>query len=110
MMCLHHNGLNGILADEMVRLYSFVAIFFSKSFSLGPRKVAANYFIPLLSQTSPIHSRSTSHHRSHIDSATANSRDGPPTSTSSFSSAPKKNMSTFNYWDSKCILYCDCCI
>lgn len=54
MVALNHNGINGILADEMVRRQGLRSRNNSRidvEYSLGPGKDAANDFLPRVSQT-----------------------------------------------------------
>jgi hypothetical protein len=62
MVSLHHNGLNGILADEMVRVL-ITPICGCLNLSIGPRQNSSNDLFPLLPQKSPQHRRSTSNRR-----------------------------------------------
>ena len=48
MVSLHHNGLNGILADEMARKLLFSIFIYLTSFS-GSWQDSSNHFIPRLS-------------------------------------------------------------
>ena len=65
MASLHHNGINGILADEMV---SWCRSRDEKVCLLpGPGQDTANDFLPWISQVPPRHSRAAPHRRAQID-------------------------------------------
>ena len=51
MVFLHHNGLNGILADEMVHPDLMYTPFMTYGLHAGPRKNPAVYLLPCLPQT-----------------------------------------------------------
>lgn len=66
MISLHHNGINGILADEMVRNPN-ETLCASSTDSLGSRKDTANNLIPRIPQIPAGHRRSSSYRRPEID-------------------------------------------
>lgn len=65
MVALHHNGINGILADEMVRpsLHAPHSPDRLTQFYAGSRQDTTNDFVPRVSQAPQGPSRSASRHR-----------------------------------------------
>ena len=66
MVSLHHNGLNGILAVEMVRSDSIYIPSITYSSHAGPQENSAIYLLPCLPQTLLRHLRSLSYRRPKI--------------------------------------------
>lgn len=93
LVSLHHNGLNGILADEMVR---HVIVFCHLLKIIPPRASAKpskrSPSSPTSSTTAPsvVHTSSSSQNP-HSKTGLENSQNGHPDSTSSFSRAQKTN-------------------
>lgn len=75
MVSLHHNGLNGILADEMVR-FSLKVHKPAKLTStlLGSGQNAPNHFFPRLPQAQPRHRRATHCRCSQVDASKLGAR------------------------------------
>lgn len=69
MVSLQHNGLNGILADEMVGLSIASACPFMTFPSLGLGQNVANDFIPVVFETLQGQSRSTFDRRPEINAS-----------------------------------------
>lgn len=68
MVSLHHNGLNGILADEMVSFLVPRTSSYYPNIHIGSRQNASNHLFPRLPETPNKHSRPPSHRRPQIDS------------------------------------------
>lgn len=76
LVSLHHNSLNGILADEMVRSYCDLVKFliFTAVNHVGPWKNSPNHIFSCLSQTPTLTSRPTSCRCAKIDVAELGAR------------------------------------
>jgi hypothetical protein len=75
MVSLHHNGLNGILADEMVNVPPKFRHFRMNPLSIpGPGQDFANYLIPGLPEALSGHQRTPSYCRAQVHSAELGTR------------------------------------